>query len=76
MTQRSSQERVTALEKEVAELKRSGANGKQPMDWRSVVGMFGDDEGMKRIFENALAYREKDRARARRRPGSKRRAKK
>jgi hypothetical protein len=60
MAQASLEERVQALEKEVAELKQARAGG-QSSDWRGTIGMFAHDPVMKRIFDNALEYREKDR---------------
>ena len=60
-------ERLTALEREVAELKALLTTGDRPKDWRRTVGMFTDDEGMQELFAEAMKLREKDRARARRR---------
>jgi hypothetical protein len=69
------EERVAALERQVAELKTDLANGHRPKDWRRTIGMFTDDEVMKSIFDEALKFREKDRERARRRYSNSRRAK-
>jgi hypothetical protein len=60
------EQRVTALEREVAELKTTLANGSRVKDWRRTIGMFGDDPVMKEIFDEALRIREKDREKARR----------
>jgi hypothetical protein len=69
MTQRNLEERVAALEMQVAELKASLANGARPGDWRGTIGMFTGDEVMKRIDEEARKYREADRRKARHRRG-------
>jgi hypothetical protein len=69
------EERVAALEREVARLKASGTSGSARKDWRRTVGMFTDDPEAQRLFEEAMKLREADRARARRTPRPKRRAK-
>jgi hypothetical protein len=58
------EERVAALEREVAQLKLHGANGSNDKPWLRALGFFGDDPGMKEIFDEALKIREKDRQRA------------
>jgi hypothetical protein len=69
------EERVAALEKQMAELKaelQRVAQGKnQEKDWRSTVGMFSGNEEMKALDAACLAEREKEREKARRQ-GSKR----
>lgn len=67
MSPRTIEERVTAIEKELAELKAALANGARKKDWRRTVGMFTGDEVMKRIDEAARKFREADRRKARRR---------
>lgn len=67
MTQHQLEERVCALEKELASLKATLVNGSRPKDWRRTVGMFAGDEVMKQICAEALRLREEDRRRARRR---------
>jgi len=69
MSQETLEERVAALEKEVARISDLLRPGTEPGrdDWKSVVGMFGDDPIMKEIDEEARKIREKDRERARRR---------
>lgn len=57
--------RVAELERQVAELKQQGT-GPGPGDWRRTIGMFGDDPGMRRLFDDALKIRERDREKARR----------
>jgi hypothetical protein len=64
MTQRKLEDRVAALEKQVAELKAGLANGARPGDWRSTIGMFTGDEIMRQVFEEALKIREADRRKA------------
>lgn len=76
MPQLSLEERVAALEQQVAELKAALANGHRPKDWRRTIGMFTGDEVMKSIFDEALKLREQDRERARRRYDKNRRSKK
>jgi len=61
------EDRVAALEREVAELKTAAANGSRTKDWRRAIDMLRGDEGMREIFDAALKEREKDRERARRR---------
>jgi hypothetical protein len=60
------EQRVAALEQQVAELKAEGVNGRERKPWLRVQGIFANDAGMKEIFEEALKLREKDRQRARR----------
>ncbi len=69
------EERVAALEQQVAELKAAMENGVRPKDWRRTIGMFTGDEGMQQLFEEAMKLREADRQRARRRYAKSRRAK-
>jgi hypothetical protein len=65
MPQTTLEERLTELEKQFTELKARVDKLVQPNDWRSVVGMFAGDEGMKRIDEAGRKYRENDRKRTR-----------
>jgi hypothetical protein len=60
-------QRVSTLEREVAELKEAVANGTPAKDWRRTIGMFTDDPGMQEVFREAMKIREADRERARRR---------
>jgi hypothetical protein len=76
MSEPTLEERVAALEQQVRELREALANGTYQKDWRRTIGMFAGDEVMKRIFDEALRYREKDRERARRRYAGSRPAKK
>lgn len=65
MTRTTLEERMNALEKQLAELQAQVQELARPQDWRSVAGMFDGDEVMKRIFENARKIREEDRRRTR-----------
>jgi hypothetical protein len=76
MPEQSLKERVAALERKVADLSAALANGGHKPDWRSSLGMFSGDEGMKELFDAALQYRERDREKARRRYERSRRKKK
>jgi hypothetical protein len=66
------EERVAALEREVAELRTALANGTTVKDWRSTIGMFSGDESMKEIDELGRKWREAERRKARR-PSTKKR---
>lgn len=61
MTRATLEERMNALEKRVEELQAQVQKLGRPKDWRNVVGMFADDEGMKRIDEAGRKIREEDR---------------
>jgi hypothetical protein len=67
----SLEQRVAALEHELAELKARCGNG-PAKDWRRTVGMFTDNPGMKELFAEAMKLREADRRKARRRRQNKR----
>jgi hypothetical protein len=70
----SLEQRVAALEKELAGLKSRRRNGRAK-DWRRTVGIFTDNPGMKELFAEAIKLREADRNKARRRRQKKRSAK-
>jgi hypothetical protein len=63
--QSSLEERVVALERQVAEVKACSRNGLTPKDWRRTTGMFTDDPGMQHLYDQAMKLREADRAQAR-----------
>jgi hypothetical protein len=67
MAKQRLEERVAALEREVAALKAIVADGTRHKDWRRTIGMFTDDPGLQQVFEKAMKLREAERARARRR---------
>jgi hypothetical protein len=72
MSQTNVDERLSALERTVAQLvqwRRATGRGK---DWKRTVGMFSGNELMKEIDAAGQKIRDQDRQRARRR-GSKRR---
>ena len=63
MTTRSLEERVAALESQVAQLLLRGEINGRPKDWRRTIGMFTGDEVMWEIDQYALEYRVEDRRR-------------
>ena len=67
MSQPSLEERVAALEKEVARLSGQMRPDEEPGrdDWKSTVGMFANDPIMKEILEEARKIREREREKAR-----------
>ena len=67
MSQPTLEERVAALEKEVAQLSRQLRSDEEPGrdDWKSTLGMFANDPIMKEIDEEARKIREEDRRLAR-----------
>ena len=75
MAQPTLEERVAALEREMAELRAALANATTVKDWRSTIGMFSGDEVMKQIEEHGRKWREAERRKARRQPVKKRPAK-
>ena len=66
MATSSLEDRVKRLEALFANLETSTKRGKKK-DWRRTLGMSTGDEVMKRIDENALNYRKKDRQKVGRR---------
>jgi hypothetical protein len=64
MTQQTLEDRVSAIEKTLAQLlahMKSANNGK---DWRSTIGMFSDDPVMKQIQEEGEKIRKAERQEA------------
>jgi hypothetical protein len=55
------EERVAALEEEVARLSAQDRRGPSHEDWRSTFGMFAGDSVMKEIIEEGSAIRQLDR---------------
>jgi hypothetical protein len=72
MSRLSLEERLAALEREVADLKAQRPHEK---DWRRTVGMFTDNPEVQEIFADAMKLREADRKKARRRQSRKQPAK-
>jgi hypothetical protein len=65
MSQMSVEERLSALERTVAELVQSRQTAGRGKDWRRTVGMFSGNELMKQIDAAGQKLRELDRQRAR-----------
>jgi hypothetical protein len=74
MPQTKVEERISALERTVAELVQSRRSAGRVKDWKRTVGMFSGNDLMKEIDAAGQKIREQDRLRARR-PGVKRRRK-
>ena len=64
MTQRTLEERVTALEDAVAHLLSQSAPDAGTKDWRSTLGMFADDPVMQEIDAAGRRIRAADRQQA------------
>ena len=64
MSATSLEERVAALESQMADLLTRRNPLEPKRDWRRTIGMFTGDEIMWEIDQNALAYREDDRRRS------------
>ena len=73
MSQTSVEERISALERTIADLVqwRRGAN--RVKDWKRTVGMFSGNELMKEIDAAGQRIRDQDRQRARGRASKRRR---
>ena len=67
MSQQTLEQRVAALEQQVARLSNLLPGEKLPpeKDWRSTLGMFANDPIMKEIDEEGRKIREEDRRRTR-----------
>lgn len=65
MSQPTVKERVSALERVVAELVQSRLPAGRVKDWRRTVGMFSGNELMKEIDAAGQKLREQDRQRER-----------
>jgi hypothetical protein len=63
---RSFEQRITALEQQVAQLRAQRSNGRRKKDWRRTVGIFTDNPAMQELFAEAMKLREADRKKARR----------
>jgi molybdenum-dependent DNA-binding transcriptional regulator ModE len=66
MSQTKLEERISALERTVAELVQSRRPRGRSKDWRRTVGIFSGNELMKEIDAAGQKIREADRQRARR----------
>jgi hypothetical protein len=72
MVQPTLEQRVAALERQVAEMRNGEPQSLRSKDWRRTIGMFDGDEVMKRILDEALKYREQNRKEARRKASARR----
>ena len=75
MSQLSLEQRVAALERQMAQFKVQHTNGPRKKDWRKTVGMFTDNPGMLELFADAMKIREADRKKARHRQSKAQRVK-
>jgi hypothetical protein len=66
MSQANVEERISALERVVAELIQMQGPPRRVKDWKRTVGMFSGNELMKEIDAAGRKIREQDRQRARR----------
>ena len=73
MSSRDLEKRIAALEEQVRNLTLANGARELSRDWRKTLGMFSGNDYMKQIDAAALAFRERDRRRARRKPSAKRR---
>jgi hypothetical protein len=64
MSRETMEERVAALEKQVATFLASTADTGGTKDWRRTRGVFTGDEFMKEVFEEGRKLRDADRKRA------------
>ncbi len=64
MPKLSLEQRVVAVEIQLATLLAQQANGARRKDWRRTVGMFTDDPEMQELFADAQKIREVDRQKA------------
>jgi hypothetical protein len=65
MKQLTLEQRVAALEQQVAEMKAQQSNGVGKNDWKQTVGKFPE---LQEVFAEAMKVREADRKKARRGP--------
>jgi hypothetical protein len=75
MSQDSLEQRLAALEEQVANMLAKQANGPRKKDWRRTVGMFTDSPQMQEVFAEAQKLREVDRKKTRVRRTKNRRVK-
>ncbi len=61
MATKNVEQRLTDLEAGLNELSRRFAGNTAGGDWRSTLGMFGDDPGMRELLRGAERIREEDR---------------
>lgn len=63
MSEATLEERVTALEAQVAQWTAPWLKPQQPKDWRRSIGILPADELTDRIFAEAMRLRQEDRER-------------
>jgi hypothetical protein len=68
----SVEERISMLERTVAELVQSRLSAGRVKDWKRTVGMFSGNDLMKQLDAAGQKIREQDRQRARRRGNDRR----
>jgi hypothetical protein len=64
MSRATLEERVAALEKQVAALIANPAGTGHAKDWRRTRGVFTEDDLMKQVFEEGRKIRDEERKRA------------
>ena len=74
MSRMTLEERVAALEQQVAALLANHSGTGRTKDWRRTRGAFSGDEFMREVFEEGRKIREAERKRARPRGVTKRQA--
>jgi hypothetical protein len=65
MVRKSIEQRVAALESQIAEIMRLFADGNGNRNWRRTIGVFTGDDDMLQILRDAMKLREADRKAAR-----------
>ena len=63
MSEATLEQRVAALEAQVAQLTAPWLKPSQPKNWRRSIGILPADESTDRIFDEALRLRQEDRER-------------
>jgi hypothetical protein len=74
MSRATLEERVAALERQIAALLANHAGTERAKDWRRTRGAFTGDDLMKQVFEEGRKIRDAQRKRAQPRGGKKRQA--
>ena len=72
MPPHSTEQRLAALEQQVADLKAQTTRQGRKKDWRRTIGIFTDKPEMQELFAEAMKLREADRKKARRKAKSRR----
>jgi hypothetical protein len=61
----SLEQRVAALEQQMAKILAQQGNGSGKKNWRRLIGIFTDNPGMQELFAEAQKIREADRKKTR-----------